>query len=284
MPRELHPDLRDCLERANPYTEYRIEISEPDVGQVLRRPDQFLSAPSLVSMSPANSLSASAQGALILTPSDVPLVNFAGTQSFFDLNFDDASGSTRFKGLSWTMDKAFSQCTLMSFKAKIQRDSVWGPIMNDQKFELQIFRIMQIPGFKTKNVGAPNFSGTNVIRYEFFPQLNPAPVLKASDQVWASNVATLNFSQLINYRLTIRNIAGKAPTPDQTGDLPKILFAIRLVGKTKPPNGTFSWRTDTASTRTISNVGTFERSFWARASEDVEWTEQVFADVPNVIF
>jgi hypothetical protein len=31
MPRPIDKDLRDCLERANPYTEYRIEISQPDV-------------------------------------------------------------------------------------------------------------------------------------------------------------------------------------------------------------------------------------------------------------
>jgi hypothetical protein len=42
MPDVIDKDLRDCLERPNPYTSYRIEIAEPDVGQVLRRQDQFL--------------------------------------------------------------------------------------------------------------------------------------------------------------------------------------------------------------------------------------------------
>jgi hypothetical protein len=68
MPRAIDKDLLDCLERANPYTEYRIEISQPDTGQVLRRQDQYLKRPALVSMTPALSLAASPRGALILAP------------------------------------------------------------------------------------------------------------------------------------------------------------------------------------------------------------------------
>src|SRR4051812_32229211 len=141
MPRPIDRDLRDCLERANPYTEYRIEISQPDVSQVLRRVDQFTQAPSLVSMTPAASLAASARGALILAPTLTALQSFAGVLSSYDLNGENAQ--RRVKGLAWTMDKAFSRCTLKSIQAKVQRVAFAG-FYFEADIECQIFRITKI--------------------------------------------------------------------------------------------------------------------------------------------
>src|SRR3954468_5941050 len=190
MPRAIDKDLLDCLERANPYTEYRIEISEPDTGQVLRRTDQFTQAPSLVSMTPALSLAASARGALILAPTLTALQTFAGVLGNYDLNGENEA--RRVKGLAWTMDKAFSQVTLKSIQAKVQRVTLGG-LFFDADFECQIFRITKIPGVKQKNVGLPNYQSVVWTDYTFTPLLTPAPTLKASTQVWdGSQIATLN--------------------------------------------------------------------------------------------
>jgi hypothetical protein len=109
MPRTIDKDLLDCLERANPNIEYRAEIAQPDVGQVLRRQDQFIQAPSLVSMTPASSLAASAQGSLTLAPSTVAIATFAGVAGSYDLDSRDTP-DVRYKGLSWTINQGLQSC------------------------------------------------------------------------------------------------------------------------------------------------------------------------------
>jgi hypothetical protein len=67
MPRTLSPLLAPMLERANPNVATFVELSAPDAGKILRRAaDQFLTAPTLVSMTPAASAVASPAGALTL--------------------------------------------------------------------------------------------------------------------------------------------------------------------------------------------------------------------------
>lgn len=290
MPRTLHPDLLDCMNRANPYVEYRVEIAEPDVSQVIRRPDQFLNLTTdpvhpgaLVSMSPALSLSASARGGLILTPTDVPLANFTGTQSSFDLNAADTP-DVRYKGLSWMIDKAFSQCTLMSIQAKVQAVPIAG-FFFDQAFECQVYQITQIPGARVSQVDASHYTPTAVMRHEFAPLLAPAPTVKKLRSDWATNsVQTLNFP-LTNFRLTLINSHTQGLTWDQTGIESKYLFVVRLTGQSLGGTGHYRWLTDTVTSRSIPNVGTFQRVFWSRANANSEWVEDSsFTDVPNFIF
>lgn len=278
MPRAIDKDLRDCFERANPYTEFRIEISEPDVGQVLRRTDQFTQAPSLVSMAPAASLAAAARGALILAPATAALQSFAGVLSSYDLNGE--SPARRVKGVAWTMDKAFSRCTLKSITAKVERVALAG-LFFDADFECQIFRITKTPGVKIKNPGTPQYQSVAWTEYTFTPLLSPAPTLKASAQAWdGANRTTLSFD-LTNWNLTLENSPAKAVSPDQVGELPEYLIVVRLAGKPPAGTGHYKWLVDNASARVIANVGTFERVTWARSNDSEQWGRTAFADVPN---
>ena len=279
MPRPIDKDLLDCLERANPYTEYRTEISEPDTGQVLRRVDQFTQAPSLVSMTPAASLAASARGALILAPTTGALQSFAGVGSSFDLNGE--SIQRRLKGVAWTMDYAFSRATLKSIQAKIERVALAG-FFFDADIECQVYRITKTPGVKQLNVGTAQYQSIAWTEYTFTPLLSPAPTLKASAQAWdGANRATLNFD-LTNWNLTLENSPARAITPDQVGELPEYHIVIRLAGKPPAGTGHFKWLVDNVSARTIANKGTFERVWWVRDNDQTPWARTVFADVPNV--
>lgn len=274
-------DLRDCLERANPNIEYRIEVAQPDVGQVLRREDQFLQAPSLVSQTPASSLSASARGSLILTPSTGALATFAGTAASFDLNAADATGATRFKGASWTLDPSFSRATLKSIVAKVQAVGIAG-FFFDQAFECQIFQIVKTPGVKVKNVGLPNYQQVAFNDYQFLPLLTPAPTVKVTGAQWGVNSTQAVTFDLSNYAFTLENIPIRPVVPDDTVLLPKYLIVVRLAGQSLAGTGHYRWLTDNATAHAVSNVGTFDRVFWSRANENDQWAEQVFADAPNL--
>lgn len=280
MPRPIDNDLRDCLERANPYTEYRIEISQPDVSQVLRRADQFTQAPSLVSMTPAASLAVAPRGALILAPSTAAVASFPGVLSSYDLNGE--SPQRRVKGVAWTMDKGFSRVTLKSIQAKVQRVALAGVAYFDADFECQVFRITKTPGVKQANVGTPQYQSIAWTEYTFTPLLTPAPTQRASAQVWdGSQIATVSFD-LTNWNLTLENSPARAVGPDQVGELPEYLIVVRLAGKPPAGTGHFRWLVDNATARTIANVGTFERVWWSRDSEQDQWIRTAFADVPNI--
>jgi hypothetical protein len=57
---------------------------------------------------------------------------------------------------------------------------------------------------------------------------------------------------------------------------------VRLAGKPPAGTGHFKWLLDTASARVIAGIGTFERVWWARDSDDQKWVADAFADVPNI--
>lgn len=279
MPRPLHRDLLDCLRRPNPYVEYRVELSEPDVQHVVRRVDQFTLAPTLVSMTPAAGLTTDAGGALILTPGTASLANFGGVAASFDLNGEDPQ--RRVKGVAWKLSDSFTRATLRTVSAVVERVAPYGTSYNPE-FELQIFRITKTPGVKQKNVGTPEYSSAAFTEFSFTPLLTPAPVRKGADLVWdGANRATLSFD-VSPWALMLENRPTEAASPDQTGELPEYLFVIRLVGK--PPKGTgwFRWRVDNATARTVAGVGDFERVFWERDSDEKEWKRQSFADAPNL--
>ena len=50
MPRILSGDLAEALERPNPAVHPHMTLSIPDVEQVFRRPDQWLTSPTSVSV------------------------------------------------------------------------------------------------------------------------------------------------------------------------------------------------------------------------------------------
>lgn len=265
MPKSIDRDLLDCLRRPNPNVEYRVEISAPDVGRILRRPDQF-GGPELVSMTPANSLVAGTRG-LTLSASSSNLANFAGVGSSYDLNREDPQ--RRLKGMRWTVDPAFDRGVLRSFTARIKRSGSWWTSGVGLDFTLDVHRVTRIPGKRS--------GGGDWVEY-VFPKLLSV-TLTAASIVWDGNDATLTFP-LQNYGVVIDNGPPDSVSPDQTSELPAYYFVVR---PEKPPatTGLFSWYVDTATTRAIAGVGTFERVFWNRDSENEQWAQQVFADVPS---
>ena len=274
MPKQIDRDLLDCLRRPNPYVEYRVEISAPDVRLVLRRPDQFIGADSLMvsGPTPANSLATGIGQSLQLAPTSVALASFLGESSSYDLNKEDPQ--RRLKGVSWKVDPTFNRGVLRSVVVRLKRIPVAGVYYYPLDFELQIFRVTRIPG----TIGA-----TAVSRYVHHQLLNPGVVVKNANIVWSGSPqkATITFD-LQNYGIIVDNGPPDAVSPDQTTELPNYYFVVR---PTNPPktNSLFQWMVDTTTSRTIAGVGTFERSFWNRDSDQEEWKEQVFADCPYFV-
>jgi hypothetical protein len=284
MPRAIHPDLADCLRRANPYTRYRIEVSEPDEADILRRVDEFLGTPPLVgAMVPANSLSTDARGSLILSPTTAALASFTGVGGSYDLNGEDPT--RRVKGASWTMDPAFTSAKLKSFTATVERLQIAAGIYHARDFELQVFRVTKTPGQRQKvDPTNPNkYTYTDWTEYTFTPLLAPAAVIKAANIGWVNQGAgvqrvTLNFD-LSNYALLLDNTPSQAAAPDQAGELPRYYFRVQVLNH---PSGTgfFRWLLDTVAARTIAGIGTFQRTWWARNTDKDQWVETLYNDVP----
>jgi hypothetical protein len=247
--------------------------------RIIRRPDEYLGTPPLVgAMVPANSLSTDAQGSLILTPTTAALAGFTGEQSSYDLNGEDPT--RRIKGAAWTMDAAFSAAKLRNVTARVQRVALAG-LFFPLDFELQIFRVTKTPGNKEKyNPANQQVQVTAFTDYSFTPLLNPAPVIKSAAIAWdGTQKSTLNFD-LTNYALVLENTPSRAAAPDQAGELPRYYFVVRVINNPKG-TGFFKWLLDTASARTIANIGTFQRSWWARNNDQEQWVETLFADVPT---
>ena len=153
MPKSIDRDLLDCLRRPNPNVEYRVEISAPDVGLILRRPDQFIGGTSKMvpgSMSPAGSLMSSIYGSLGLVATGANLAAFTGTASFYDLNREDPG--RRLKGMRWTLAPGFNRARLRTFTARVRQISIGVTSPPALDFELQIYRVTRTPGRYTAPV------------------------------------------------------------------------------------------------------------------------------------
>jgi hypothetical protein len=281
--RTLDPDLEDCLRRANPYVETYAEVSTPDSGNVLRRPDQF-NAPIGGTPAPAGGLIVGANGELKITPTVVALATFPGAQTWFDLNGENEE--LRRKGISWTVDKAFVRGVLRNFTAAVKRLPVLGIFYLDLDFQLQVFRITRTPGTRELLVrGAVQI--TPYTQYVFTPILSSPAVIKAASIAWGapnagdgnSEAATLNFD-LSAYNVVLENTPGDATRPEYSGELPEYHFVISPI---KHPKGTgyFRWLCDNATSRDVANIGHFERVFWARNTADEQWVRAAQGDVPQ---
>ena len=271
--RNIHPDLLDCLRRPNPYTELVTEISAPDVSDVLRRPDQF-TGPKQVSQTPAASLAVSSRGPLQIASASTNIATFTGEGGAGDpfyLNREDAN--RRLKGVGWELDKDFVRAVLRTVTVKIYRNLAPSGV----DFELQIFRVTRTPGLKYK----PNSTtGTPWNEYVFTPLLTPAAVIKWASIVWAADKATLAFD-LTNHGLIIENTPEQAVSPDQVGELPKYYIVVRPVNMSKAMDR-FGWYVDGATAQTVAGVGTFKRVYWARNSDQEQWSEDIKPGTPNI--
>lgn len=278
--RYIDPDLKDFLRREDSYTELAVEVTAPDVGQVLRRAtDQFFTAPPLVTPTPLTTLVQAARGGLQLAPTTATLATAAtGTDATtFALNQD--APSTRLKGLLWTLDRAFTQAALRSFQATIQRTGIFKNIPTD--FQLQIYRITKTPGTLQKYDAAKNtYASSALTQYAFTPLLSPAALLKAASITWGGDTGTLNFD-LSQFGVVLDNSPAAAAAADQVGELPVYFFVVSPV---QPPSqNTFFWVLNTSGATVVASVGTFQRSWWSRANGDdtTPWVAANSADCPR---
>lgn len=274
--RDIHPDLLDCLRRANPYVEIVAELSAPDVSDVLRRVDQFTGA-KRVSVVPANSMATSPRGPLTIASGTVALANFPGEQGSFDLNRENPI--RRLKGARFKMDPAFIRAVLRTVTVRVSRDAL---ASSQHDWELQIYRVTRTPGIRQGgDPGTSSYRATAWTEYTHRPLLNPAVVIKGSSVVWDGALkATLAFD-LSNHGFVLENTADEAVAADQVAELPSYYFVVKPVNPPKRDSA-FEWLTDTATPRVIAGVGTFERVFWARDGEDQQWSEDLKGDVPNI--
>lgn len=269
MPKSMHPDLRDCLRRANPYVYKHVELSIPDVSRVLRRTDHWVeNAVDGLSSDFAHSI----HGGLELAAEPGTLAEFAGVQSHFDLNIENES--RRLKGLLWEFKPEFSQARIRTFTAKIKRV---GAIIPEIDFELQIFGFSRIPGEMQSGM-SQQYSTTPVIRYVPRPMLSPPAIVKATEISWPGGQGILPF-QLQQHGLSVQGFEG--PDAHRPGDLPLYLFSIRPLKLQPSLTGVFQWSTDTLTAHDVAEVGSFKRVFWARENDDEEWVRNDYADTPN---
>ncbi len=288
MPRAISLELLDCLRRANPYTEIRAEMTAPDVGMVLRRPDLYGPGGSRLvagSVTPANSVATNAQGALTIAPTAAVLAERTGTQSYFDLNGEDPE--KRKKGLSFQLDPSFARATVRAFTAKVQRRaslSVAG-YFRHTRFELQVYRVTRTPGVLTKaGTGTvPTYTSTPFTQYAFAPLLSTAAVIQDKDIAWDNNQLASNAAitfDLSQYGLVLENTPGQSLAGDQTGEIPKYYFVITVPDLSLGTTESFRWLSDNAASPNVPGVGTFKRSFWARNATSDPWAEDVYNDTP----
>jgi hypothetical protein len=122
-PRTLSPALLPMLQRANPAIAALVEMSVPDQAAILRRAaDQLLVAPSLVSITPAASATASPTGGLTLNSTEAVLTSHYTDGGFFNIPQEDG-GDQYINTLQWILDPAFAGAILTSFTARLHWSS-----------------------------------------------------------------------------------------------------------------------------------------------------------------
>lgn len=271
MARVLSRRMLACLRRANPIVETRVEVSAPDLSDIQRRIDQFSNS------NPSNAFAIAASGGITIPATSSNLANFPGTSTFYNLAIEDPS--RRLKGMGWQLDATFVRAKLRTFTARIQRDTGNLFILTYRPdFQLQIYRVTRTPGVITQNNQSKPYTD-----YAFSPLLSTPPVIKFSNVSWTGTGiganATLAFD-LSNYGLSVENVPGQSYSADSAGELPKYFFVLTIVGNIKA-NNAFRWLIDSTSTRTLAGIGTFNRTFWARDSDQAQWQENASADVPS---
>lgn len=284
MARDIAYDLADCLERANPYVETVIEISEPNVSHIIRRPDQFTTTPPLVagSMAPANSIGGAPNGGAQIVPAEATLAQFLGeTAGEFYLNREDPE--RRKKGVSWEVDPAFVRGVLRSFKIRVGRLAWAAALGYKVDFELQIYRVVKTPGVKQTFVGgSQQYRTTAFTEYQFVPLLAAPALKKASSLAWdGDQEANVEFD-LKPYGLVLENLAPDAAAPDQAGDIGKYHFVVTGIGLPKS-NDYYWWLRDKVTARQVGGVGTFKHVYWARDNAEDQWSEDDKTFVPHFV-
>lgn len=282
--RDAYPFLFECLERANPRVKTVVEVLAPDVGLVLRRPDQWV-GPERVSESPPGETAVRPDGSLGLAATAEQVSEFQTTETqHFDLGGENPQ--TLVHGLAWAPESTFERARLRSFSAHIKRVPIIGSVMPESRMELQVYRVTQVPGARLTTLPGGSIDEDPFRRYTFAPLFATPPVVYADDITWtggSSDVAWVQWD-LTNWATDIDDTPGVAG-PRDTGELNRYLFVITPVDVSHYA-GLFRWLIDSTlvpggPTATVAGVGAFYESSWTRANENEMWTEDADYGVPS---
>jgi hypothetical protein len=268
MPRTLPPRLEQMLRRANPNVATFVELSARDQAKLLRRQDQFLAGPTLVSMTPAASAVASPSGALTLAATDALLIDQYTDNGIYNIPQEDG-GPTLLHTVAWRLDPAFGGCVLSSVTVLLK----WAGLFNNNPdVRLQIYRASQVAGVLQRREGT-SIVESKLTKISFAPLLAEPVMVRFLDLLAAGAIipsggggfADVTFD-LTPYRLEITPLSSPPPGPDQTGELPELYFSITTIGHNA---GTpVEWRYDTTSAQNIASVGFVREKTWTRSNPD----------------
>jgi hypothetical protein len=276
MPRPIATELARCLDRANPYVEYAVEISAPDVGRVLQRADdQFLLSPDpQVSLSPAASLVAAPAGGIQLAPTVATLVDFTGASATGQIDINKEDPGRRVKGLMFQLDPSFDQAVLRRFSARLSQDAV---VAAFPKFtlELQIYRAAALAGYLVDGLG----HRTPFTRWDFAPLIPSGAVIKSDAITWAGGgprTGTAVFD-LTGLGLVL-DASQEALPSNQFNGRATYYFSLRLIDGR---DSNLHWLIDTGTARSVAGVGDFDQVFWARNDPSAQWSATTFGQAPS---
>jgi hypothetical protein len=256
MPRTVDPILRQMYERVNPNVCEFVEVTQPDVGQVLRRwTDQLGPSTPRISETPASTTQSSPGGGLMLKATPTQIANFytlSGTRIFLEV----PDQSRIIEGVGWSLPSAadFRPLRLKSVKVSLHVTSV-----QVTQFELQIYRMRGVPGRVLNAAGFPT-SG-QMIQYTPTPLLPQAARVMYSGALTAGSDFDVTF-ELSQYQLDIEHRNVPAPSLATVGEIPEYIFEVSLTGTAG--NDQYQWNLDTATTRTVAGVGVFRHAKWQK--------------------
>lgn len=260
MPRTVDLRLRQLYERVNPNVCEFVEVTQPDVGQVLRRwADQFSTNPPRVSETPASTTQSAPGGGLMLKATPTQIASFY-TASGSTINLQVPDQSRVIEGVGWSLPSAadFRPLRLKSVQVSLHVTDV-----QVTQFELQIYRMRSVPGRVNNSAGLP-ISG-QLIQYTPTPLLpQPARVIHSGALSAPSDFDVL--FELSPYQLDIEHRNVPAPSVTQVGEIPEYIFEVWLTGSAG--NNKYQWNLDTATTRSVAGVGVFRDAKWTRANPD----------------
>jgi hypothetical protein len=278
--RYVDPDLLDCLRRPDSYTEYAVEVSAPDVGQVLRRAnDQFLTDPPGVPGTQTGAFAQAATGGLQLATTPVQIVAFGTGASPGEISVGPDNEQRQLKGLAWKVDPTFARAVARTFTARLL-DTFGGPPYSPFyraaiDWQLQIYRVTRTPG----TLVTPGALPTLAAQYAFTPLLSPAPIVKGPTVTWDGlNQAVVSWD-LSPYALAFESTPTGGIDPTVPTELPIYLFVINGLNVGAEAQN-FHWLLNTTTPQAVASVGTFMRETWSRTTDDGLWKASDAADTP----
>lgn len=279
MARTVAPELRACYERENPYTEVGVEVTAPDVGKLIRRPEEYTTAPTLVSMSPAaDSLVAAPSGGVYVKPAPSTLAAFA-TDATDYIALKQAAQGFFGRALAWHVDPAFDRAVLRSITVNLLRVPAAGSTYFAPAVILQIWRAAaQVGEITTFDNGTPK--RTPYTQWSFAP-LIPGGLRAAPTTVWGpskgNTSSTLTFD-VSGYGIVIDGSREGLPSNLADG---RATYYIELSTDFGTAD-TIRWTLNKNSGRSLAGIGSFGAVQWSKSSAADPGTLTDIDGVPNI--